>query len=130
MHRSSHRGGLPGARALGVALAALLTLDGCYTWTPVSQESLRAGTVEVRTRRVRFDGESDELVVHRVNSNYVEGWDERLGAERRIDVSRPWVRIEVRRPDRRATAAAIVGGSLAAIPIIFLLVLVGAGSTR
>ena len=114
-----------------VALTASLTLGGCYAWTPVSQEALRAGRVEVRTRSVRFDGSDENVVVaHRVDRDGLEGWDEALLRERRVDLTTPWRSIEARRPDRGATAVTILASTLGLGPIIFLAVLVGAGSTR
>ncbi|MFO0645683.1 MAG: hypothetical protein U0326_05555 [Polyangiales bacterium] len=103
-----------GATSLGAALlAAALLLEGCYAWTPVRQEALRDGSVEIRTRRARFTApdQSIELVVHRVDRARVEGREVSSGVERAVDLTRPW-RIEAHQPDREATAVVILASTV------------------
>lgn len=116
--RASSRSRWSDGVARGVALTVVV-LAGCYSWTPVRQESLRAGRVEVRTSRVRFTspGERVEMVAWRVDPSSVDGYDDDVGEARSVDLSRPWT-IEVRRPDRAATAVAIFASTVVGVAAV------------
>ncbi len=67
-----------------------VVLAGCLRWQRVPVESVRDGSVDLRTRTVRLNAprEQAELVVHRVADGRLDGWDANRQAERRIDLTR------------------------------------------
>jgi hypothetical protein len=100
-------------------ILATLPTTGCYAWTAVPSADVRAGLVEVRSRRLRFrsPAETVELTGSHVDRDQVVGWDAARGGERRVDLSAPW-QVEVRRPDRAATAAVYFGGILLGASVV------------
>ena len=89
-------------------LLVTLALAGCFRWTPVALDDVRAGRAELRTRVVRASAPAEQatLVVHRVTPRHVDGWDIDRAVERRVPLDR--VReLRVRQTDPLGSALAV-----------------------
>ncbi len=106
------------------ALVMMVALSGCLRWQRVPIDSVRDGAVDLRTRTVRLSAQRDqaELVVHRVASGHIDGWDASRQAERRIDLTR--VReVRVQGPDHVGNAL-VVGAVYLAVTVVSWLAIV------
>jgi len=100
-----------------LAVAAVI-LTGCFRWTPVALDDVRAGRADLRTRAVRVSAPEERatLVVHRVTPTHLDGWDVARAVERRVPFDR--VReLRVRETDPVGSAIA-VGAVYAAIGLL------------
>lgn len=109
------------------ALCALLGANGCYRWMPTAQDSFRSGGTDYRqaTLRVRADtGEREQIVLHRTDYPFVEGWSAQRNEEIRVNL-REYQHVEVRRFSALSTAGLVLGIGAGAAVSYGLLVLVG-----